>query len=788
MDRINFNQNWRFQKAGSYQWQVVDLPHDAMIHEERAPDSPGGAALGFFPGGLYEYEKTFFAPLDWREQRVTVEFEGVYRNSQVYLNGQKAGGRPYGYARYFVPVDSLLKYGAENILRVTADNSQIPNSRWYSGSGIYRPVHLLVQNKTHIELDGLKVSTLSYAPAKILVETAANGGEIHIEIVDGDQVIATGSGAVVEFEIANARLWSDQTPHLYRCRASLWENGQMVDEVTVKFGIRKLEWSNQGLFVNGQETKLRGGCIHHDNGILGAATHAKAEERRVCILKAAGFNAIRSAHNPTSIALLEACDRYGMYVMDETWDMWYFHKNQYDYASDFNDWYLEDIKSMIAQDFNHPSVILYSIGNEVAEPYQERGLQLAREMVETLHRLDRNRAVTAGINLFLMDRASKGKGIYKEEGGIAGEGKPSRKKKQASGSLFFNLVASMVGTLINKMSNSRSADRVTSPCLDTLDIAGYNYASGRYRLEAGLHPQRVIVGSETFPQDIARNWELVKKYPYVIGDFMWTSWDYLGEAGMGAWSYDGASGFMKPYPYLAAGCGAIDLVGNIGAAARYAAVVWGHAPTPFIGVRPLNHPGVRVSKAVWRGTDASASWAWKGCAGNPATIEVYAAAHSVEMLLNGKSLGKKKLKAFRATFHTRYTPGSLKAIAFDRSGKAISVSELASATGKTCIALRPEETAVRPGEIVFIPIELVGENGIVESNADRQLTVTVEGGSLLGFGSANPCSEERFDSGMHASYYGRCLAVVRAGDAGEVIVRAVAPGLDAAEATLAVIG
>jgi beta-galactosidase len=315
MKKLDFNQQWSFYKQGSTDVQIVDLPHDAMIHETRDPESAGGAAVGYFPGGMYVYEKTFNAPLEWREKCITFEFEGIYKNSKIYLNGQEAGGRPYGYSRFFVQADRFLQYGTKNSIRVIADNAQMPNSRWYTGSGIYRPVHLYVMNKTHIELDGVKVSTLSYAPAKVLVEMAANGGEISVEILDGEKVIATGAGATLEFSIENVKLWSAETPNLYRCHVTLQENGQVLDEVIENFGIRLVEWSSRGLFINGQATLLRGGCIHHDNGILGAATYDKAEERRVRILKEAGFNAIRSSHNPTSKALLDACDRYGMYVI-----------------------------------------------------------------------------------------------------------------------------------------------------------------------------------------------------------------------------------------------------------------------------------------------------------------------------------------------------------------------------------------------------------------------------------------------------------------------------------------
>ena len=789
MEKINFNQGWTFYKDGQPGTsQVLDLPHDAMLHEQRDPDSPGTSAIAFFPGGKYVYEKTFAVPTEWQERVVTFEFEGVYKNSTVYINDREAGGWPYGYSRFFVTADAFLQYGAQNTIKVIADNSRIPNSRWYSGSGIYRPVHLVITNKTHIELDGVKVSTLSYTPARILVETKANGGEVQVDILDGDRVVASGSGASVEFEIADARLWSADEPNLYHCHVTLTEDGQVVDEVTEQFGIRKVEWSNKGLFINGRNTLLRGGCIHHDNGILGACAYDQAEERRVRIMKQAGFNAIRSSHNPTSHALLEACDRLGMYVMDETFDMWYQRKTTHDYAKDFDQWHKEDIRAMVERDFNHPSVILYSIGNEVGEPAQERGLQLTREMVDYIHSLDRNRAVTGGMNLMIINMASKGRSFFSnKEGEMTIEKKPSRKKKQqASSSLLFNLVVSIVGPAMSKAANSKKADRVTSPSLDLLDIAGYNYASGRYPIEGNRHPERVVLGSETFPFDIAKNWAMVKKYPYLVGDFMWTGWDYLGEAGIGSWSYTGG-GFFKSFPWLLSDTGAIDILGNIGAEAKYAATVWGLEDKPYIGVRPVNNPGKRPSKSMWRGTNAIDSWSWKNCEGNPAEIEVYADAAEVELLINGKSLGKKKIKEFKAMFKAKYAPGTLKAVAYDQSGKKLSENELVSAIGKTEIALTSEETELKAGRIAYVHVDLVGENGEIERNADRKLSVTVQGGKLLGFGSANPCTEEGYVNGSHTTYYGRALAVVKAEKAGIVTLQVAGEGLQTTELNLKVI-
>ena len=777
MKRCDFNSGWSYGLQGEAKTPVT-LPHDAQIHAKRTPDASGGGGHGYFPGGVYEYEKHFDVSADWKGKTVLFEFEGVYKNSTVTINGQKAGGQPYGYTGFTVDAAPYLNYGGENVISVVADNSKLPNSRWYSGGGIYRPVWLWTGEQSHIAWQGVRIATLSYAPAKIRVETQATGGEISVEIMDDGSVIASGAGASCELEIPNARLWSDETPNLYTCRVTLNESGTVVDEVTERFGVRMIEWSPKGLFINGKETLLRGGCVHHDNGVLGAATYAKSEERRVRIMKEAGFNAIRAAHNPASRAMLDACDKYGMYLMDETFDMWYNRKNKFDYGLDFNDWWEKDTRAMVERDYNHPSVILYSIGNEVAEPFEQKGIDIGRAQIDLVHSLDSSRPVTCGVNLMILGRAAKGQGIYKDgELTTVKEDQKSKKEENQNASLMFNIMASFVGSGMNNGGNSPKVDAIASPFVDSLDIAGYNYGSGRYPLEEKQHPDRVIFGSETVPQDIHKNWQMVKKYPYLVGDFMWTAWDYLGEAGIGAWSYTGGMPFNRPYPWVLAGAGVIDILGTPDASCRYAATVWGLTKNPVIGVRPVNHPGVRVGKSTWRGTNAIESWAWQGCEGNKAEVEVYAQADSVQLVLNGKSLGKKKLKACKAMFKTKYAPGTLEAVAYDASGRETGRSNLQSATGRRLLAVKPEEERIQVGDIVYVDIAVTGENGVVESNADAKLTVTVENGALLGFGSANPCTEESFDAGSYTTYQGRALAVVRADAPGGVKIAAQGGGL-----------
>lgn len=773
MKKYLWNENWSYKKQGREEVRVLTLPHDAMLEEIRDPNSPGGSAAAWFQGGTYEYEKQMEVPKEWEQKHILLQFEGVYKNSIIRVNGKEIGGSAYGYIPFFVCLDGKVNYGETNTLQVIAQNNDMPNCRWYSGAGIYRPVWLWEGGENCILPEGVRITTLSYCPAVIRIEAEIRGEaeRLEAEIYKDGQFVVKSELQLEEgvwgkeIELPNAELWSEETPEMYESIVNLYVSEEIKDRTKTAFGIRKVEWSEKGLFVNGKETLLRGGCIHHDHGILGAVSFKESEYRRVKQLKDAGYNAIRSSHNPASEAMLEACDRYGMYVMDETWDMWYNKKTAHDYANDFMENYCSDIRAMIRRDYNHPSVILYSVGNEISEPAKEKGINLAKEIVQYCHELDASRPVTAGINLMIVSSSAKGKSVYDEEKGGRDESKD--KKMQGMNSTMFNMITSMVGSGMNKAANSKAADRATSPILDTLDIAGYNYASGRYAKEGAIHPKRIICGTETFPQDIAKNWEMVKKYPYLIGDFMWTAWDYLGEAGIGTWGYTtDAKGFDKPYPWLLADVGAIDILGNPNGELFWAQAAWGLLKEPKIAVQPVNHPGVKPIKGTWRGTNAIPSWSWEGCEGNTAKVEVYTTGEKVELFLNGNRIGKAKVKQHRAILKVKYMPGELQAVSYRADGTKLGESSLVSATGKISVRVTRESLAenqknIEPGTIVYYTVELVGENGVTVSNADRKLTVQVAGGELLAFGSANPRTEESYLSGSFTTYYGKAQAVVR---------------------------
>ncbi|MDO4622042.1 MAG: glycoside hydrolase family 2 TIM barrel-domain containing protein [Eubacteriales bacterium] len=785
MERLRFTDHWKCGELGK-ELHAVAVPHDAMQEKGRSAEAPSGRSEAYFLGGTYVYEKNFTVPDDCKEQILMLEFEGVYPKAEVYLNGELQGECSYGYSMFRVELKNL-KYGQGNELRVLVHDEEHPRSRWYGGAGIYRPVWLLKMPQTHIAPAGVRIETISYAPAKIAIGTAVNFAAadmetgvpktseqsaaeevseksaytLYHEIYFRNEKIAeihTPLHAKCEVVIERANLWNAEHPHLYECRTKLLKDGVCIDEQTNRFGIRKIEWSPNGFFVNGESMKLKGGCLHHDHGILGARAFEKSDWRRIERLKAFGFNAVRSSHNPISRASLEACDTLGIYVMDETWDTWTDKKTPYDFGNGFLDRYETDLQMMVQKDFNHPSVVMYSVGNEVTEPHNEEGTALGKQIIEKLRKLDSTRPLTAGLNLTLILMA-KMKVNNPVEAVVSDQAKENDTPKKID-STEFNKQIQMMGKRMIQAAAREDADQVSTPILNALDICGYNYASSRYAIEGNLHPERIVVGSETFPQDLADNWEMVEKYPYLIGDFMWTAWDYIGEVGLGSWSYSNdADGFEKPYPWLLADSGAFDILGDDTAEAGMASVIWKANSKPYIGVRPVNHQGVPMFRAMWRGTDARPHWSYRNCDGNDAVVEVYTNDAEVELLLNGEVIGRKTAEKKAAVFEIPYHAGILTAKTYNAEGACTAESSLCSASEKTEIQILPEGEA-KVGELLYVNINIADENGTIECNADDTLTVHVEGGTLFGFGSANPMTDERFTEGIYTTYYGRSQAVI----------------------------
>ncbi len=771
MEKYDFNQGWFFKKAdgrssGREEETQVSLPHDAMLLESRMASNPGGKNTGYFSGGDYLYTKTFFIPEIWEHKKIILEFEGIYRNAEIFLNGKKAASRPSGYADFYVETDGFLKFGEDNRIEVLARNADQPNSRWYSGAGLYRPVWIYVGEKNYIPPAGVQVHTVEIGPPKVEFKITTSGpGKLRTEVWDGGLLIGvkeqeTTGETRLQMELAGARLWSVNTPNLYTYRVSF---GDDCNEGS--FGLRLLQWdAEKGFCMNGERLLLRGACIHHDNGLLGACACPDAEERKIQILRENGYNAVRCAHNPCSKALLDACDRLGMLVMDEYTDMWYIHKTAYDYADYMEQWWKEDFKDMVAKDYNHPSVILYSTGNEVAETAQKKGINLTKEMTRYLHGLDHTRPVTCGVNIFFNLLSSLGFGVYSDKKAKKEEGK----KKKPVGSEFYNTLAGIFGAAAMQLGATlHGCDIKTKDAFANMDIAGYNYGILRYRHDLKKYPFRLILGTETFCKDAYRFYETAKKEPRIIGDFVWAGMDYIGETGVGAWEYeDYAPKKASPAGWLTAGSGRIDITGKPLAEAAYTKIAMEQEKGPFIAVRPVYQKGSH-SPSAWKMTDAMESWSYRGCEGIKAVVEVYTRASEAALYLNGRLIKRKKRKNdCRILFFVPYENGELTAVSYDKTGREVSCSSLLTAGEETILQAVPEKETVSRDGLSFIRIRYTDKKGIWKPMERHRVHVEAEGGSLLGLGNACPYNPEGYGNTNTDTYYGEALAVVRA-DSGE---------------------
>ena len=757
MKRIPWNEGWLFSRLGEEQnCRPVTLPYDAMLREARTEDSAGGTNTGFFAAYDYVYEKTFIAP----EDASYLEFEGVYHRAEVWLDGKSMPAHPNGYFGFKVPVTP-----GEHTIRVIARNAEQPSSRWYSGAGIYRPVTLVCLPKRHILPESIAVRTLDYKARKIRVDFRTSVADaVKVEILYGGKLLLSReSTGAMELNVQDAPLWSPAAPNLCVCRLTCGEDVQEV-----RFGIRTVEAdAKHGFRINGERVLLLGACIHHDNGILGAAGHPFAERRKIGLLKKSGSNAIRSSHNPVSKAILDACDELGMMVLDEYVDMWYIHKTQFDYASLFEQNWKDDLRLLVKKDINHPSVVMYSIGNEVSETAQSRGIDLAEQMVRRMHELDPDRPVTCGINIFFNFLSSMGFGVYSdkkaEQEAAKAEKAKGKKKKKAVGSEFINNVAGLLGAGFMKFGATlHGSDVKTRGVFAVLDVAGYNYGVNRYKKDLKKYPDRVILGSETFAGDAVAFYDLAKEHPALIGDFAWTGMDYLGEVGLGAWEYSAYAPTFEHGPgWITAGAGTIDLVGTETGQMAYTQMAFELSPVR-IAVEPVCFSGEKHSPAAWRVSNAMESWSWEGCEGKTAAVEVYARGHEAELLLNGKSAGRKPTSRNGLTkFHVPYEPGELTAVIRDASGKEIARTSLCSAGKETKLTLLPEAEAIRPDQLLYVRLRYTDEQGTVKPGARGEIHVSVTGGDLLALGNACSYNERGYLTDTTDTYYGEALAIIR---------------------------
>ncbi len=785
----SFDLGWRFLRgdvAGAenpgfdeLSWRRVDLPHDWSI-EDLTPNaetagegtiwvggntptrigpfdvalSAGQEATGWVVGGTGWYRKRFRLALANENAQAEVRFDGVYMNSEVWINGHSLGSHPYGYTPFVYDLTPYLKRDGENVLAVKVRNEGA-NSRWYSGSGIYRHVWLTLTGDVRIPVWGVGVNTpkvsgeLSTIEVSVAVENRGKirqaatirtrifgpGGEV---AANGDSAIDLAAGdrsnTSQAFDVKDAPLWSPAKPNLHRAEIEILIAGKVVDRSTVSFGIRSIEVDiDHGLRINGETVKLKGGCVHHDNGILGSAAFDRAEERRVEILKSNGFNAIRTSHNPPSPMFLDACDRRGMMVIDEAFDCWNLGKNVDDYHVYFKDWWERDLKTMLMRDRNHPSIIFWSIGNEIDGRRDPAGVAIAKQLRDEVKSIDTSRPVTMAVP-----------GPYDH----------NLPEWQANDPAFLHL-----------------------------DVGGYNYQWQQYEIDHKRFPNRIMMGTESFPFEAYDSWRSAERLSYVLGDFVWTAIDYLGESAIGHSILSQTPGWWRQqYPWFNSYCGDIDLIGDKKPQSYYRDVLWGRSPLEIAVQRPLPR-GRTEELANWGWRDELRNWSWKGYEGFPLKVRVFTTGDRVKLLLNGKDIGEKPVSESAkliAEFDVPYADGELRATAF-KDGREIA-SHALNTVGKAArlrVKVDREKIRASRGELAFVTVDITDAAGAPVPDIVRRIDFHVDGaGELAAVGNANPKDVASFRQPSCRTFHGRCLAVLRPlGREGRIALRATSEGL-----------
>lgn len=796
MERLKLNKNWQFNKGksgvlvtflgGITSKKIIDLPHDAMIGEKRDAKNPAGVGGAFFPGGEYEYVKKIFIPKEDKGKIFYLECEGVFPQAVVEVNGSRAGECAYGYSKFRVKIHDFLNFGEENEVKIVVQNNNQPNSRWYSGAGIYRDVYLLKSEALHFQPDGIKVTNLDIDPtlAKLSIDLdivneslcfATGEVKTNIKNQNGEIVLTKATRFSIKSSekitskqilfMKNPSLWDVDSPNLYCAEVELLVNGELVDRIDTEFGIRKLQLDTlNGLRINGKSIKLKGGCIHHDNGLLGSATYYDAEERRIIKLKEAGYNAIRSAHNPASELLLKACDKHGMLVMEEFSDVWFKTKAKFDYANVISKWWETDIESMVNKAYNHPSVILYSIGNEIPEVGSKHDKEFGRKIIEKIRSIDSTRFITNGISV-LVSTLDDMMEIAKEYNlNLCDEnGQPKE----------INQMMNEITSFMEKILCHPIIDETLSESFEMLDVVGYKYATDRYVHDLEKNSDYIIVGTETHPKMLDENWALIEKYPSVLGDFCWTAWDYLGEVGVGGITYEEngkENTLTAKYPWITAYVGEFDITGYRRPISYWRERIWGEKTNvPYIAVQKPEHYFHTMNVGKWSWTDSLNSWTWPGFEGKPIVVEAYCDSEEVELFVNGESQGRKKndgeWKRNYIKWDTVYNPGILEVISYNNN-KEVGRILLETATDSILKVEKEREYIISDTEeLCYVNISLCDEKGRLNPSKDCDVTVSVEGPiKLLGFGSGNPVTERSFNDLTQTTFEGRLLAIFKGGN------------------------
>lgn len=730
-------------------WRNLDLPHDWSV-ETDAARALGGEVVGPFSnkavgttqtgwmvGGEGWYAKDFTLSQSQADKLITLYFEGVYNHAIIYVNGTRVYFNHYGYSSFRVDITPYLRpVGEVNNLLVQVRNEG-SNTRWYAGSGIYRHVWMLTTPKLHLDDWGtiVKADKVEGGVAKVSVtttlvndDTKPKTGEVTINLTDkdgqtvGTTTIHTNIAAQeetqikAEVDVDTPHLWDTEDPYLYRAQIVMNEGD---DRLSIPFGIRTLEFTaTEGFKLNGKNTYLKGGCVHHDNGLLGAAQWDKAEERKMRLLKEQGYNALRGSHNMQSENFLDLCDSLGMMFIDENFDQWYLLKNADDYHNYFPDYHDRDLQIMLKRDINHPSIIMWSIGNEIPGRIEPQGIEVAKEMNTIIKSYDDNRAVTAAIC-----------------GWDAGDAWNSQ--------------------------NGNWAVQDDKAFL-SLDVAGYNYLYNNYEHDHGTHPNRVICGLESFPKQSSQNWDLVEQKPYVIGDFVWTAMDYLGEAGIGSANWATSIPMFQSWPWFNGWCGDIDLIGQKKPQSYYHDVVWRRSPITMA----VEQPHTSESISLWGWQQEHQRWTWPGyTSSDKMTVNVYSRAPKVRLYLNNKLVGEGTPgNTYWCGFQVNYASGTLRAVNVENGKETDSFELVTTGTAAKVRLTADRKSYTSDGkDLVYVTAELVDAQGrVITSNSTQQITFSVDGeGTLLASGTASPNDMASFRNTKVKLFEGRALAIIR---------------------------
>lgn len=750
----DFNRGWKFSlQADSTRlhpdfndssWRQLTLPHDWSIELPFDRDAAPGNDGGYLPGGTGWYRKTLTIKALQPGKEYLLHLGGAYMKSDVYVNGHKAGGNEYGYSPYYADITPYLKNGV-NTIAVKVDNSAQKNCRWYSGSGLYRDVKLIERDPVRISYEGVYVATPDLTTANIEV-SVDNVTPEPKKLTVTAEIDGRSSSETVEIpadtreykvrqtlSLPGVKPWSPDSPDLYDARITLAENGKEIDSRNLRIGFRTIEWdADSGFRLNSKKLLLNGGCVHHDNGILGAAAFRDAERRRVRLLKQAGFNAVRTSHNIPSADFLDACDEYGLLVIDEAFDGWRDAKNDHDYHEQFDRNWQKDIDAMVLRDRNHPSVFCWSIGNEVIERKKIEVVTTARKLAERCRELDPGRPVTSALASWDSDWE-----IY-------------------------------------------------DPLAAEHDIVGYNYMIHKSESDHERVPSRVMMQTESYPADAWQNYRKAADNPYIIGDFVWTAMDYIGESGIGRHYYEGdvpGEHFSRPlYPWHASYCGDIDLTGFRKPVSHYRSMLWNSGGEGiYIGVREPDGYKGKVRTTMWSTWPTFHSWNWEGHEGKPIDVEVYSRFPRVRLKLNNKEIATKETEKQMAVFSVPYTPGTLLAEGLDDNGNIMESQTLSTAGAPAAIRLTAEKSTMPASDqsLEFITVEIVDHEGRVVPVADNAIKADVKGpATLQALGNADIKDCDPYFDNTHKAWRGRALAIIRGnGKKGDIKVRITSPGL-----------